>query len=704
MLYCRQITQAQVNNVMGLIAANTGETPRRGDQNIFFPKLDWRLTQKHTFSASYNRMRWNSPAGIQTQPNVKYAIDSFGNDYVKADIAIARLSSTLTNTLTNEFRFTWGRDFEFQSSQPPVGFEQQLATAYGGRPPAMYISAGGGLNMGRANFLERYAYPDEKRAQWSDTMSWAHGKHFLKFGVDLSRNDDLTNNLYRGGGDISWSTRADFITDFLKQKGCTVSAAAQECYSSFYQAFGPSKFQFTNWDYAFFVQDDFRVMPRLTLSLGVRYEYEKLPDPQIPNPVLPLTQVLPSDKNNFGPRFGFAWDVFGDSKTALRGGYGLYYGRIINAAIFNAISQTGMPTAQSQYYFTPSTTGAPIFPTVLSAAPTGPGQTPSVLQFAGNLQNPQIQQADLVFERELAKNTMFSISYLLSLGRELPQYQDMNINPSNQSVLFTLQGGPFNGRTFTMPIYTNPRPNTNFQSIVDVFSNVNSNYNAMVVQLNRRMTNGLQFQSNYTWSHALDFGQGSVTSSTSAAVFDPYCIKCEYGTSNFDVRHRIVGSIVWQPQMFAQKSGIEKAVLNGWSIAPVLTFASGIPYTEYITGYVKGTVRGFNGAGGSNRLPFVGRNSWRYPWIQNIDLRLSRRFRINEKQSLEFLAEAFNLFNHQQITGINNNMYTMPSSTAVVNGVAQSNLVYDPTFGTYNQAGATLYRERNVQFGIKYAF
>src|SRR5205085_10461604 len=103
------------------------------------------------------------------------------------------------------------------------------------------------------------------------------------------------------------------------------------CYSSYTQAFGPFSFEFNSNDYAFFAQDDWKVIPRLTLSLGARYEYEQLPSvfPALVNPAVPQTGVMPSDKNNIGPRLGFAYQVTGDGKTVVRGGYGIYYGRLI---------------------------------------------------------------------------------------------------------------------------------------------------------------------------------------------------------------------------------------------------------------------------------------------------------------------------------------------------------------------------------------
>src|SRR6185369_9705859 len=144
--------------------------------------------------------------------------------------------------------------------------------------------------------------------------------------------------------------------------GLCVSSSRRvgKCYAgNFNQGFGVLGLNMKTVDLNYFLQDDWRVTPRFTLNLGLRYEYQRNPNPVNPNPALPQTDNKVDDRNNFGPRIGFAYDLSGDGKTSLRGGWGLYYGRVINSTVYNALVNTGVGTDVGQRQFTTSATNLP---------------------------------------------------------------------------------------------------------------------------------------------------------------------------------------------------------------------------------------------------------------------------------------------------------------------------------------------------------
>ena len=326
--------------------------------------------------------------------------------------------------------------------------------------------------------------------------------------------------------------------------------------------------------------------------MGLRYEYQQMPSPQIPNAALPQTSQFPSDRNNFGPRVGFAWDVTGNGKTSVRGGYGIYYGRMPNAAIFEAITATSAPNSQLQFSLSGNGSGntganvnAPLYPNVLAAAPP-PGVTPpSVIVFGHNFQNPLIHQFDAVVEREVARNTVVSVSYLGSRGRDLPALIDTNLNPSTSTTTYKISGGPLNGQSVTGPLYTLPRPNAAFGIISNLESIISSRYDALAVQANRRLSHGLQFQTNYTFAHSTDNGQGSVTTfSPTTNILDPFNLSAEQSRSTFDIHHRFVASFIWQLGVPDSSPPLVRALFSNYTFAPIVTASSGQPFTPGVSG------------------------------------------------------------------------------------------------------------------------
>ncbi len=703
-LNSRGISAPQQAAGLAFLQSMTGVVPRHGNQTLYFPKIDWKLTSNHTLTINYNRLRWDSPAGIQTGAVVFRGVDSFGNDFVKEDWGIARLTSTISSHITNELRFQYGRDFEFENAQSPVSGEPVAQTGFS---PEIGVGGNGGLTFGKPSFLDRRAFPDERRTQFADTFSIVHGRHLIRFGADINRAYDLEDNLFQEGGAYSYSNRVDFISDFAR-KGKVCVSGTQFCYSEFDQGLGPPAFEFTTTDLGFFIQDDWHVHPRLTLNLGLRYEYEKMPDPQIPNKtLLPATSVFPNDRKDIGPRVGLAWDLTGKSKSVIRGGYGIYYGRIINSTIANAITNTGTAKGQLQFTILPGDAIAPPYPNILTTAPPPNVGAPDVVVFAPDTRNPMVHEFDVVWEQQVTTNTAISVAYLGTLGRRLPLFLDRNLPPTpTGSKTWTVVGGAFDGQTFTIPFYQKPRPNLSFGRITTVSDIVESKYNALVVQFNRRMTNGLQFQAGYTYSRATDTGQSSQTFTSSNNVLDVNNLALEQGRSNSDSRHRFGASAVWQPNYFQNGSRVLRALLGGYTISPTVGVGSGGPFTGTIRGNIPSSVAlpsnavstGIFGAGGSNRPPWIPRNGFQAPRTANVNLRLSRSFTFKERAKLEILGEAFNLFNHVNVTQVVTQLYTTGGTPAA------PRLTLNGPFGNPSASSNSLIAERQIQLGMRFQF
>lgn len=745
------------NGLNGLLG-ELGPVPRTGTQTIFFPKVDWQINSKNHASFEVNRMRWTSPAGIQTQSSNTFGVASFGNDYVRDTWGVAKLYTFFTPNFSNEARFQYGRDFEFEFAQNPTAYETanflNPPTAPGyvnplGLPPDVFIT--NGFDMGVPTFLQRPAYPDEHTTQFADTITWTLGKHTLKFGGDLRHVSEFSQNLRFQYGSYSYTSVANYLSDLLAPNKCgTVHTAA--CYSSYTQAFGPLGFRFSTVDLALFIEDNWRVIPRLTLTIGARYEYEFLPAPILPNYGVSQTLQMPHDENNLGPRFGFAWDVTGDGKTSVRGGYGIYFGRIINSTIYNALTSTGVSGAQFTYIFNPSSPSAapclPNFPQILLKQPTCPLGL-SLAFFDKHFQAPSVQQTDLTVEREIARNTVVSMSYLGSFGRSLPDFVDSNTGSPVTNITYTVaSGGALPATTYTTPYYgttkvvvTDPtgtvlsttngtRPNGNYGAMTNIFSGISSSYNALSLQLNRRMTDHLQFMGSYTWAHALDYGQNGSTFSDTNDLLVPTNIKQEYGNSIYDVRNRVVVSAVVESPWHV--NGFLGYLANDWQVAPIYSSQSGLPYslvtsgtppsivtrsTDPTTGDITITTYsalggGVNGSNGRKGIDVVGRNSYRMKRTIDMDLRLSKNIKFGERYRAELLAEAFNIFNHQNVTSVNNTGYIISTTGTVstANGtVACSTLApclsYNSSFSSVTNSNSNFaYTPRQIQIGLRFFF
>lgn len=718
----------QYRRGLQIVGTLIGVAPRTGNQTLSFPKLDWLINDRNHATFTYNRMRWNSPNGVQTQSSTQYGVNSLGNDTVSLDWGIARLTTFLTENIANEFRLQLGHELDSETSPAPAGAEAPLGQNQFGLAPEISINggpSGEGMVLGNPTKLPRPEFPDEHRAEISNSLSWVAGNQTIKAGADWDRNADLLDNLHTGVGKYSYTSFAGFLADYyhsVNGLGPPQPVYYVDNYAGFSQTFGPPGFFITTNDFAGFINDEWRVFPRLTLTAGVRYEYERTPRAFLINPQLPQTANYPDDRNNYGPRAGVAWDIFGDGRTIIRAGFGVYYGRIVNHILFSALTASGSPQTQRTYHYSSAIEpGAPTFPSIDFSVPTGgyQGALPSAYYFAKNYQVPESMQGDFTMEQNVGWNTIVTLSYLTSQGRDLPNFIDTNIDSATIGELnYTIDiPGPALGRKsplpqgaiYSTPLYTSVRPNYLYGGITELLSNVNSNYNAGVLAIEHRTLHGLSFGMNYTFAHALDYNENELLNKSPTNILQPNNMALEYGDSNNDVRQRLVVHGTWWTTW--QKQGWLGYLVNDYGFAPVVAWQTGLPYTLGVGGSAPGgAFFGINGGGGPSRLNILQRNSYRFPFTQTTSLRITRRVPVKNWAYLELMAETYNLTNSENVTSVDTLGYNV-CSTPLTQGCpsdstsAHPYLEFNPTYGvTTNANSNAIYTPREIQLAVRLKF
>jgi hypothetical protein len=772
----RGVTPAQTMTALNYLDSLTGTVARQANQTVNFGRLDWQRMGGTRFVLEYNRARWSNPAGARSGAVVDRGVASIGSSYGAVDAGVARWVQFVSSRLSNEVRAQYGRQLQYESAQPPLAQEPNVGP--GGMPPEVSIGPQG-LVFGTPAALGQRAYPDERRLEVADVVAWVHGRHLLQVGGDFSVLNDYTDSLANAEGTFSYDSGTtsatgtpvvlgglvDWITDYTfgvnayPNAGCPsiVAKVHDFCFRSYAQSFGQQSLGFSTRESAAFAQDDWRVAPSLTVHAGMRYEVESLPQPQQPNAALDAafggvgaTSFFPEDRNNFGPRLGVAWQPFGVGRGAVRVGYGVYYGKLPGATIRAAMLDTAMPSSVTRVRIQPTTeTTCPQaesagffgYPCSYVTAPAGVvAQTTSALVFDRRFRLPMVQQGTLTIEHDLGGGVLGSVGYVMNLDRQLPNSVDINIAPSTDSKLFQLQGGTGavgvrDGATFVVPVYEE-RMNTNYGPVTDLESNADATYNGLTLEARRGLGSGrsgyggagrgLEFRVAWTWSKAIDYGQNAGAVPRTNGQFDPFTVRYDKGLSALNFPHRVVATAVWSPRasvysgMSATAERPILRVLNGWSVAGIFSEASGRGYSYDIFGGTRltGGRESINGSGGSVVLPTVGRNTLRLPDSMNLDVRVSRSFRLSEALRLRASVEAFNVTNRVNYSGITQRAFLVgtPVPVSGTTGPVVTPLIFQDAatvateglnvlpFGAYTAAGTSQARERQVQMGLRLEF
>ena len=554
--------------------------------------------------------------------------------------------------------------------------------------------------------------------EWADTVSWAKREHLIKFGGDVLRQQFFqpANGNVRGTFNFlgRWTNvpAADFELGLLDTATRRVGTITSYLFQT---------------NYGLFIQDDWKATPRLTVNLGLRYEYvqplyEKYGRlanfiPEIGKLIIASATAVPdldqriaaanlggkvgfardyhlpsslvySPKNNFAPRVGLAWRPFGGTRTVLRTGYGIFFGSSESNPIRTDLSAI-FPFTASQT-FTRSVTN-PNLVTLSNPFPEGRGTTDNVNAFNGyqlHAPTPYLQEWHLTIEREIGLGIAIEIGYSGSKGTHLGRKYDVN--------------QPFRSAELKLPNGTFPRPYPGINTINFYGFGSNSSYNAGVVTLNRRFSHGLVLVANYVYSKSID--DASQISGNSAggypAAQDSRNLRLDRGRSDWDNGHTFTSFFTWEIPYR------DNWLLRNWQLAGSGRAYTGQPFTPRTTNVqldqgeanrpdriAKGTLAhpGPDAWYDLNAFPAVPLNSYRFgnsgrnildgPGYMSFNGSLSRRFHVTETNTLQFRWEAFNATNHTN--------FMLPNNTVnAVNGA------------TLKSADAG----RTMQFGLKYQF
>ena len=691
-----QATAAQCAVASRFLQSQMNVLTPLGDRGLRgLAKIDYRRSARNNFSFDGNVLQSRAPSLAETEvvaPNGGL----LGDPILRDQTRFAKAGWTLegSSQVSNDLRAGF---FQDRVTQDPV------STGLSTGPLGISIA---GTTVG-APLSSSMVLPSERRYQLVDNGTWTLGSHTLRVGLDLSYTRDRLNSLANSAGWYTYPSLTAFALDF--------PLTTQRNYTTYTQTFGTPGRTLDIRDLDPYVEDTWRASQKLTVNFGLRYEKARLTQPTETNSVYFQTSSYSSPYLNLAPRAGVAYAVNGN--TIVRAGFGFYYapvsGQLLDALYLgNAVYQTSI-------LVNPNQSGAPSFPNPIRTAGAIPNGTTNVAYTTGSFRNPHTQEYSLSLERRLFTGTTLSLSGLQSRGIKLWTTEDYNqANPtSSQQTTETYAIDNAAGQavgSYTTPVWI-ARNNGNFAHVYQIENGGSSWYDAISLQLRKRMSRGLSAAATYTWSHAIDnAGQqapfGTAVSSTFNQLYT-----ADKGNSAFDQRHRATIQLLWQPTLTKSNSAMSRYLINGWQFSTLTTMASSMGVTplaivqgQQFSGVVMNYTTSLNGSGGWARVPFLPIGSLRTDPIYNVDARISRSLPITERIRAVLLFEGYNIFNMQYNTSVNPIEYlALPTTPAgQPNGIRSGTLFAVPGAGAGNasQAFPDGTNARRLQAGIRVEF
>jgi len=669
------------NTFSGPVAVNvsTNQTLERIDQNIgdkirLFVRYDWQNT--HIFGG-----------------NITPTSGSYGPAYNR-NLAIG-YTHIITQNIINDFRL--GRNhlmtnnLNYWTVNNLLGAGTKLGipnftgdtTFHNPGIPDITVSGFMGLGNAGSNW-----YQDDTTWHGYDQVSYRHGSHNFMAGAEIRKltTGRAAANSPRGLFNFTGSRSGNAAAGFMLGTAQNGITPIQEF-----------KGVVAEWRDGFFVLDNWQVNSKLAVNYGVRYKLPTVPysvngnatilNPQqtaripatVPDPGFSFINPIHDD---WAPRLGFAYRV--TSKTAIRGGGGIYYNP-------NQTNSFTLATTNPPFGITTTFNNSAATPVSFANPTPGTGATPtsflSVFTENPDLPTPRMYQWNLRISRELWSNGGFELQYLGSHSRHLDRSY-FNNTPAPGP-------GPVNPR----------RPNQLWGQIRTIQNDLIGNYHGFTAIFRQRMSHNVQVLSSYTWSHTLDV---STDSNGGGAAMNDYDWHRDYGNANWDIRHRFVTSSIYDMPYFLQSNSFLRWTLGNWQANGIFTAQSGVPFNVIIapdqanigrpnqrpnivgtpsdncgSGHLIGCI---NSAAFALPAQFTfgnaGRNILYGPGLVDADFSLIKDFPIKERARFQFRAEVFNIFNHPNLGNPNTTWKT----------------------GSFGNITQTVTDNRDIQFGAKFIF